>query len=193
MADEAPRCGVVWCGPREPALPTFLCASDLLFFFFFFPTREGGRRIGFCERGERRGGAGGRVERLPAVSGHGTPALQPRRTGPPRTQNHRTPLVGHACTGARTIPTHPGPSPFAADEWTYVSFVLTFFSVFETQPTNTSSFFSHNNRDQGTKKGKSGKSFTTQRKDEPRVRLPVQAAADRRQRRGKVVPPAALR
>ena len=114
------RRGVVWCGPREPALPTFLCASDLLFFSSSSSQRGGGGGSGFASA--EKGGAGGRVERLPAVSGHGTPALEPRRTGPPRTKNHRTPLVGHACTPARAnarYPPTPAPPPFAADEWTY--------------------------------------------------------------------------
>ena len=199
MAVEAPRCGVVWSSrTRPPYVP--MRERPSFFFFFFFPTREGGgRRIGFCERGERRGGrASGAPARgfwtrntRPRTATHGAPSNQ-KPPHPPRW------ACLHACTGKRTIPTHPGPSPFRSGRvdlclFLHVLFVLTFFSVSETQPTNTSSFFSHNNRDQGTKKGKSGKSFTTQRKDEPRVRLPVQAAADRRQRRGKVVPPAALR
>ena len=200
MADEAPRCGVVWCGPREPSLPTFLCASDLLFFFFFFPTREGGEEDRVL-RARRKAGRGGRASGAPA-RGFWTRNTRPRTAthGPLEPKTTAPPSLGMlARMHGRTHDTHPPrPLPFRSGRVDlclplHVLFVLTFFSVFETQPTNTSSFFSHNNRDQGTKKGKSGKSFTTQRKDEPRVRLPVQAAADRRQRRGKVVPPAALR
>ena len=154
MADEAPRCGVVWCGPREPALPTFLCASDLLFFLLLLLPNEGGGGGG---SGFASAGREGELSACPRFLDTEHPPSN-RDARPPRTKNHRTPLVGHACTPARANarypPTHPGPSPFAADEWTYVSFVLTFFSVSETQPTNTSSFFSHNNRDQGTKKRK---------------------------------------
>lgn len=201
MADEAPRCGVVWCGPREPSLPTFLCASDLLFFFFFFPTREGGEEDRVL-RARRKAGRGGRASGAPA-RGFWTRNTRPRTAthGPLEPKTTAPPSLGMlARMHGRTHDTHPPrPLPFRSGRVDlclplHVLFVLTFFSVFETQPTNTSSFFSHNNRDQGTKKGKSGKSYTTtQRKDEPRVRLPVQAAADRRQRRGKVVPPAALR
>ena len=117
------RGAAVWCGvvlENPPSLRSYARAT--FFFFLLLLPNEGGGGGGSGFASAEKGGAGGRVERLPAVSGHGTPALEPRRTGPPRTKNHRTPLVGHACTPARAnarYPPTPAPPPFAADEWTY--------------------------------------------------------------------------
>ena len=143
------RRGVVWCGVVLENPPSLRSYARATFFFFSSSSQRGrgGRRIGFCERGERRGGAGGRVERLPAVSGHGTPALEPRRTAPSNPKPPHPPRW--ACMHGRTHDTHPPwPLPFRSGRVDlclplHVLFVLTFFSVFETQPTNTSSFFSH--------------------------------------------------
>ena len=151
------RGAAVWCGvvlENPPSLRSYARAT--FFFFLLLLPNEGGEEDRVL-RARRKAGREGEWSACPRFLDTEHPPSN-RDARPPRTKNHRTPLVGHACTPARANarypPPPPGPSPFAADEWTYVSFVLTFFSVFETQPTNTSSFFSHNNRDQGTKKRK---------------------------------------
>ena len=160
MADEAPRCGVVWSSrTRPPYVP--MRERPSFFFFFFFPTREGGEEDRVLRARRRGAGREGEWSACPRFLDTEHPPSN-RDARPPRTKNHRTPLVGHACTPARAnarYPPTPAPSPFRSGRVDlclplHVLFVLTFFSVSETQPTNTSSFFSHNNRDQGTKKRK---------------------------------------